>query len=54
VHGTCDASRQVLTDLENLGISYDDVVRATEDDGVAKFEASRNDLFSTVKKNMGI
>jgi transaldolase len=54
VHGTYDASRQVFTDLENLGISYDDVVQVIEDEGVAKFEASWNELLDTIKKNMGL
>jgi transaldolase len=54
VHGTYDASRQVFTDLENLGISYDDVVQVVEDEGVAKFEASWNELLGTIKKNMGL
>jgi len=53
VHGTYDASRQVFADLENLGISYDDVVQVLEDEGVAKFEASWNELLGTIKKNMG-
>jgi transaldolase len=54
VHGTYDASRQVFTDLENLGISYEDVVQVIEDEGVAKFEASWNELLETIKKNMGL
>jgi transaldolase len=39
---------------EKLGVSYDDVMRVLEDEGVAKFEASRNDLLGTIKKNMGL
>jgi transaldolase len=54
VHGTYDASRQVFTDLENLGVSYDDVVQVIEDEGVAKFEASWDELIGTIKKNMGL
>jgi transaldolase len=54
VHGTYDASRRVFADLERLGISYDDVVQVLEDDGVAKFEASWNELLDTIKKNMGL
>ncbi len=53
VHGTYDASRQVLADMEKLGISYDDVVRVLEDEGVAKFEASWNELLQTIKNNLG-
>jgi transaldolase len=54
VHGTYDASRQVLADMEKLGISYDDVVHVLEDEGVAKFEASWNELLETIKKNLGL
>jgi transaldolase len=54
VHGTYDASRQVFADLEKLGISYDDVVQVLEDEGVAKFEASWNELLETIKTSMGL
>jgi len=54
VHGTYDASRQVFADLEELGIGYDDVVQVLEDEGVAKFEASWNELLDTIKTNMGL
>jgi transaldolase len=53
VHGTYDASRQVLQDLEGLGITYDDVVQVLEDEGVAKFEASWTELLETIKTNLG-
>jgi transaldolase len=53
VHGTYDASRKVLADLEQLGIGYDDVVQVLEDEGVAKFEASWNELLDTIRTNMG-
>src|SRR6201994_4871040 len=49
IHGTYDASRKVFADLEKLGISYDDVVQVLEDEGVAKFAASWNELIETVK-----
>jgi transaldolase len=54
VHGTYDASRQVFADLEKLGIAYDDVVQVLEDEGVAKFAASWNELLDTIKTNMGL
>jgi transaldolase len=54
VHGTYDASRQVFADLEKLGIGYDDVVQVLEDEGVAKFEASWNELLETIKTHMGL
>ena len=52
IHGTYDQSRKVLADLENLGISYDDVVGVLEDEGVAKFAASWNELIETVKSQL--
>jgi transaldolase len=52
VHGTYDQSRQVIADLEGLGISYDDVVQVLEDEGVAKFAASWNELLDTIRTNM--
>jgi transaldolase len=44
VHGHYDQSREVLDQLRELGIEYDDVVQALEDDGVAKFDASWDQL----------
>jgi transaldolase len=54
VHGTYDASRQVFADLEGLGISYDDVVQVLENEGVAKFAASWNELLDTIRTKMGL
>jgi len=54
VHGSYEASRQLLADMEELGISYDDVVQVLEDEGVAKFEASWNGLLDTIRKNLGL
>jgi transaldolase len=54
VHGTYDEARKVFADLEELGISYDDVVQVLEDEGVAKFEASWNELLDTIRTNMGL
>jgi transaldolase len=54
VHGTYDESRKVFADLEELGIGYDDVVQVLEDEGVAKFEASWNELLDTIRTNMGL
>ena len=41
-------ARQVLADLEAVGISYDDVVQTLESEGVAKFVASWNDLLKAL------
>ena len=54
VHGTYDESRQVFADLEELGIGYNDVVQVLEDEGVAKFETSWNELLDTIRTNMGL
>jgi transaldolase len=54
VDGTYDASRKVWTDLEKLGIGYDDVVQVLEDEGVQKFEASWTQLLDTISKKMGL
>ncbi len=48
VKGRYDEAREVIDGLEKLGISYDDVVRVLEDEGVSKFEASWNELLDTV------
>jgi transaldolase len=45
IHGTYEASQRVLDDLQTVGVSYDDVVRVLEDEGIAKFTASGNELF---------
>jgi transaldolase len=52
VHGTYAASRELFEKLEALGISYDDVVRVLEDEGVAKFEASWNELLETIRAEL--
>ncbi len=39
-----DEAHRVLRDLAAVGVSYDDVVRVLEEEGVAKFEAGRDEL----------
>ncbi|MEJ7755691.1 MAG: hypothetical protein WKF83_04525 [Nocardioidaceae bacterium] len=39
VHGTYEESRAVIDRIEELGISYDEVVEMLEDEGVSKFDA---------------
>ena len=48
VRGTYEEAQEVLDRLGALGIDYDEVVQALEDDGVAKFEASWEELVSSV------
>jgi transaldolase len=52
IHGTYEASRKVIADLAELGISYDDVVKVLEDEGVAKFAASWQGLLETIESEM--
>ncbi|MGC5022769.1 transaldolase [Micromonospora sp. DT47] len=42
------AAQADLASLADLGISYDDVVRTLEEEGIRKFEASWTDLLATV------
>jgi transaldolase len=48
VRGTYAAARAHFAALEALGISYDDVVKVLEDEGVEKFEVSWIELLDTV------
>jgi transaldolase len=52
VHGTYAESRKLFDDLAALGISYDDVVRVLEDEGVAKFATSWNELLETIRTEL--
>jgi transaldolase len=52
VHGTYAESKELFAKLESLGISYDDVVKVLEDEGVAKFKASWNELLETIRAEL--
>jgi transaldolase len=52
IHGTYEESRRVFEQLEDLGISYDDVVTVLENQGVQKFAASWNELLETIRTEM--
>jgi transaldolase len=52
IEGTYQQSRQVLDDLEELGISYADVVRVLEEEGVQKFTASWTEMLATITDQM--
>jgi transaldolase len=52
IHGTYAESKELFAALETLGISYDDVVRVLEDEGVAKFEVSWNELLETIRTEL--
>jgi transaldolase len=46
-------ARQVMKDLADAGIDYDDVIKTLEEEGVDKFVKSWNELLETVEKNLG-
>ncbi|MDQ0983821.1 transaldolase [Streptomyces sp. V2I9] len=52
VAGGYDRARADLDAIKKLGISYDDVVRLLEDEGVEKFEASWNDLLKSTEAEL--
>ncbi|KUN78604.1 transaldolase [Streptomyces bungoensis] len=52
VRGTYEQARADLDALEKIGISYDDVVRVLEEEGVEKFEASWNDLLKSTQAEL--
>jgi transaldolase len=52
IHGKYAESRELFDKLESLGISYDDVVAVLEDEGVAKFEVSWNELLETIRAEL--
>ncbi|MFE1750931.1 transaldolase [Streptomyces anandii] len=52
VTGGYEQARADLTAVERLGISYDEVVRRLEEEGVAKFETAWQDLLDAVTKSL--
>ncbi|MBA3309361.1 MAG: transaldolase [Nocardioidaceae bacterium] len=48
VTSSYDDAQAVLDQLERLGVSYDEIVKAVEDEGVEKFEKSWQELLDTV------
>jgi len=52
IRGTYDAARETWRQLEELGVSYDDVVKVLEEQGVQKFEASWVELLDTISREM--
>jgi len=47
-----DDARQVMKDLADAGIDYDDVIKTLEEEGVEKFVTSWKELLETVEKNL--
>ncbi|MCL2728642.1 MAG: transaldolase [Actinomycetia bacterium] len=52
VRGTYEQARAELDALEAVGVSYDDVVKVLEDEGVEKFEAAWNELLDSTKAEL--
>jgi transaldolase len=52
VRGRYDEARELMSKLSDLGIEYDDVIRALEKEGVDKFVASWTELVETVDGQM--
>jgi transaldolase len=52
IHGTYDPAERTLADLQAVGVDYDDVMRTLEDDGVAKFDASWDELGRDLERNL--
>jgi transaldolase len=52
ISGTYDQARALFTELEKLGINYDDVVRALEVEGVSKFTDSGDEVLATLAKQL--
>ena len=50
--GSYTDARRVLDGLAAVGVDYDDVVRALEEDGVTRFQASLTELLHTVAAAM--
>jgi transaldolase len=52
--GGYDEARALFAKLEALGISYDDVVKVLEDEGVSKFEVSWGEMLATIKNELSL
>ncbi|HEX6445059.1 MAG TPA: transaldolase [Streptosporangiales bacterium] len=52
VHAGYENARQVLAGLERVGVSYDDVVRVLEEEGVEKFANSWTDLVGGIAQEL--
>ncbi|MGH3301073.1 MAG: transaldolase [Streptosporangiaceae bacterium] len=52
IAGTYAASREVFAQLEALGVSYDDVVRVLEEEGVQKFAISWAEMRDSISREM--
>jgi transaldolase len=53
VHGSHPGAREVLSQLESIGLDYAEIVQALEDDGVRKFDASWQQLSERLTATLG-
>jgi transaldolase len=53
IRGHYDDARQVLSDLAALGVDYDDVTQTLEDNGLAAFDASWQELGDQMDAQLG-
>jgi transaldolase len=53
-NGGYDEARALFASLEALGVSYDDVVKVLEDEGVSKFEVSWTEMLGTIKNELSL
>jgi transaldolase len=54
IHGTYEESRALFASLEALGVSYDDVVKVLEDEGVSKFAVSWNEMLQGIQNELSL
>jgi len=54
VRGFYAQSHQVFADLAALGISYDDVVKVLEDEGVEKFSVSWDEMLASIANELSL
>jgi transaldolase len=54
IHGTYEEARALFASLEALGVSYDDVVKVLEDEGVSKFEVSWNEMLQGIQNELSL
>ena len=52
VRGSYAAAHEVMERLAAVGVDYDDVVQQLEDEGVEKFEASWQELATSMKSEL--
>jgi transaldolase len=54
VHGTYAEAHKLFDDLAAVGISYDDVVKVLEDEGVEKFAVSWDEMLASISDELNL